>query len=268
MISLTSTAELIEALRISKLDTPPILRLFASSTAKPEDFVNVSTTPVESKPVDNNVPVQIKEEPQVVEEKQYAPLSPSEWDAPKKQYTPEPKIVESKPLTIAQDMNNHCMDTLRDVKSYSSGALAEMNLNTAAVLASLKLPTVMESVFEVSDLSKEIADACKELSRQTAEISEAVSKITLSQSITESDLSRENVSSNSKDTMKMTEQFSNETLQMLALQTQKVESLKEQSEKLAELSRTTAEMGTNLSKETLNSGNIASAEILLKIKEM
>eukprot|EP01088_Endostelium_zonatum_P017000 TRINITY_DN4824_c0_g1_i2.p1 TRINITY_DN4824_c0_g1~~TRINITY_DN4824_c0_g1_i2.p1 ORF type:complete len:352 (+),score=97.91 TRINITY_DN4824_c0_g1_i2:68-1057(+) len=274
MISLTSTAELIEALRLSKLETPPILRLFVSSTAKPEASVNPppQTTPVptESKPVDNNNNVQITE-PQI-EEKQYAPLSPSEWDAPKKQSQPEPKVVESRPLTIAQDMNNHCMDTLQDVKTYSSGAVAEMHLNTAAVIASLKLPTVMESVFEVSDLSKEIADACKELSRQTAEISEAVSKLTLSQSLHESDQSRENVNSNSKDTLKMTEQFSNETMQMLAKQSQealeKVESLKEQSARLAELSRTTAEMGTNLSKETLNSGNNASSEILSKIKEM
>jgi len=84
-------------------------------------------------------------------------------------------------------MNNHCTDTAQDVKSYSSGALADMHLNTAAVIASLKLPIVLESVFEASNLSKEIADACKELSRQTAEISESVSKLTMSQSIAESD---------------------------------------------------------------------------------
>ena len=275
MISITSSAELLEALRLSKLETPPILRLIVTNPkyTPSQQLMNAQQNLSPQSAVNTKGATEEEEK----EEKCYAPLSPSQWDAPKKEITttttyPEPRIVESRPLTIAQDMNNHCMDTVKDVKSFSSSALADMHLNTAAVIASLRLPTVMESIFEVSDLSKEIAAACRDLSRETAQISEAVSKLTKSESISESNQSRDNVNSFSNDALKTTQQFSNETIQMLAKQSQeankRVECLKEQSQKLAELSRATAEMGSNLSRDTLASGSSASSEILVTIKQM
>jgi len=293
-ISISSTAELQEAFSITRTQVPPILRLFlASSSSQPipqytpegnveTEIVHEVPQPEQSKVEEiKQIKPEIKEEKEEIKEekkveekaKEYPYLKISDWDAPQKVVVTETKtvsvpvlIVDSiKPKTIAQSTNDESVEISRSVQSFSLSTTAQTHQSSATVLELMNLHCTSFN----GDLSKEISDSCKDLSRKTSELCEEMTRMTRAESVTGSDQSVVDVASFSKETVRMCEQFSKETAEMLAQQARDTDKnlglLKEQSNKLSELSRTTVEMGNSLSRDTSASGAEASAFILQTI---
>jgi len=281
LISLTTNAELIEAIRFSNIQVPPILRLsiFTSSTCDiTQDQQNqfmLSSGKIEDLPT-------LTESPTTTENssdssKEYPGLDISEWDAPKKDQ-PQPAlppstitavitvpIMEVVKKTIAQETKDLSYETSRSVQNSSSTTTAQTHKQSASVMENF--PSIENSLL-CSELSKQIADVCRNLSKTTSELCETMSKITTDD--TASNTTAADVNNTSNDTVRICHKLSKETAEMLEKQARETEKhsvlLKEQSKKLSDLTRQTAASGMLYSTDTTASGSAASNEILNSIK--
>jgi len=283
LITISETIDLIEAIRFTSAQIPPILRITIFSTVNGEVVEKGQT---------------VEKQQTYDDEKEYPPLSVDQWDAPKKEEVVilkqqelniqpivqniQPIVVvappqqlqqqqpQQQPAVVVAEVKRTIAQMARDISAATSQSVISSSLSTT-VDTNAESKNIMDTLANdrdannivCSNLSKQIAEDCSALSRTTSDFCEAVSKVTREETLSKDIVKQVEILSNStldivgrlsKETAQICSELSFATIalsQTVEEQKKATEQLRKQSDELQKLSRSVYESSVIESNATL-----------------